>query len=78
MSTGRNLFIWVAALCQFSQITNPDDIAERWSSYKNTSWLLSWALNEEDKKRLAQELLYDFLVELQTDILSMLDTERSG
>ena len=40
----RNLYIWIATLLEFRQITDPDDICHRWSSYRNRNFILTWLL----------------------------------
>ena len=33
-SANQNLYLWLAVLLEFQQITDPADKAERWSSYR--------------------------------------------
>ena len=35
LSQGQSYFVWLAVLLEFSQISQPTDIARRWSSFRN-------------------------------------------
>ena len=54
-------FIFLAVLNRFEQITNPDDICTRYSSFRNRSWLLSWLLNQEEKEAFLSQMIDDFI-----------------
>ena len=38
LRSGNNLYLWLAVLLEFQQITDPEDKAERWSSYRHGTY----------------------------------------
>ena len=61
----------MGCLIRYIQLTNPEDIAERWSSMRNQSVFLTWLLSEEERESFLDELITDFVGETYNDIASM-------
>ena len=58
-------------MIQYVQLTDPDDIAERWSSMRNQSFLLTWLLSPQEKEEFLDTLISDFVGSTYQDISEM-------
>ena len=55
-------YIFLGCLIRYIQLTNPEDIAERWSSMRNQSVFLTWLLSEEERESFLDELIFQMYI----------------
>lgn len=68
-------YLFLAALIEYEQVSNPSDRCHRWSSYRNQSWLLSWLLSDDEKEAFLSSMISAFLESVYSDISDMTSRE---
>ena len=61
----------MGCLISYIQLNDPEDVAERWSSIRNQSFLLTWLLSPLEKEEFLDTLISDFVGSTYEDIESM-------
>ena len=70
-SNTTGLFIFLAVLVEYEQIKDPSDICQRWSSFRNRSWLLSWLLSDEEREECLNSIIDEFIDSVYGDLEDM-------
>ena len=71
LSNAKGLFIFLAVLIEYEQIKDPTDLCQRWSSFRNRSWLLSWMLSDEEREECLNSILDEFIDSVYGDLEDM-------
>ena len=71
LNNGQNNYIWLSVLIRYEQVGNPDDVTERWSSWRCRHWFSSFLYNRSQIQEKIRTMISQFSEETYGDIVDM-------